>query len=163
MSHRKGVALSEIDLSKCGPDSPLHAIAKKRNRGPSKDIEHGIAVEFFAWVQDTQARIPALEWLFAVPNFSGRMGNLTVIQGARLKAEGRRPGVPDYFWPEPRGPYLGLAFELKAPGRSPTREQKLWLQNLRKKGWLTDVCFSAAEARELVLAYYSGTPPTPQE
>jgi hypothetical protein len=36
----RAVLLSEIDLSKCGPDSPLHALAKKGHRARSRELEH---------------------------------------------------------------------------------------------------------------------------
>lgn len=156
---RNAIPISDIDLSKCGPDSPLHALAKKRTRGPDrKDSEHLEQVKLFAWAKENETRHPLLFWLFAVPNWFGAR---TAKQGARAKAEGRKPGVVDVWFPVQRGRYVGLAIEMKAGTNTPTKEQKLWLQHLRKQGWLAEVCYSFEDARDLVLAYLSGKEPTP--
>lgn len=149
----RAIPLASIDLSKCGPQSPLHALAKKRTRGPSKQLERKAQTALIAWATDNTQRYPALAWLFAVPNW---FGIRTEIQGARAKAEGRKKGVPDLLLPVARGPYVGLAIEMKSPGRSPTGEQKVWLNHFKAQGWLTDVCFTFEEARDTLLAYLSG-------
>jgi hypothetical protein len=144
-----------VPPEKLGPNSPLrNGIARKHGR----PLEHAEQVKVFKWAEENVEKYPALAWLFAVPNW---FGVSTPIQGARAKAEGRKPGVPDMLFPERRGPYVGLAIEMKSPRHYPTREQRLWLAHLQKAGWLTDVCYSFEEARDLVLAYLSGTPTPP--
>ena len=49
--------------------------------------------------------------LFAVPNFSGRLGKATLNIGKRLKAEGRRKGVWDILYPVARCGYNALWIE----------------------------------------------------
>jgi hypothetical protein len=146
-----------VPPEKLGPNSPLRdGIARKHGR----PLEHAEQVKLFAWANENTERYPALAWLFAVPNW---FGVKTPIQGARAKAEGRKAGVPDVLFPVRRGPYVGLAVEMKSPGRTPTREQKLWLNQFKTQGWLTDVCYSFEEARDLLLAYLSGSPPPPRD
>lgn len=146
-------------LAKCGPDSPLHAIAKRRGRGPDrKDGEHVEQVKLFEWAKANEIRYPALTWLFAVPNWFGAR---TAKQGARAKAEGRKPGVLDVWFPVRRGTYVGLVVEMKFGKNTLSREQMLWLNHLRNEGWLVEVCYSFEEARDLILAYLSGSRPTP--
>lgn len=153
-------ALLAIDVSKLGPDSPLRDVIAKveRRKNPSRDLEHLSQVRLIEWVHENEQRYPALAWLFAVPNW---FGTRTARQGARAKAEGRRAGVPDILFPVRRGSYVGLAIEMKAGKNTPSREQRLWLAHLAKQGWLTDVCYSFEEARDLILAYLSGDAPVP--
>lgn len=150
-------ALLAIDRSKLGPDSPLHAIIARaaRQKNPSRDIEHLNQVRLMDWVRDNEQKYPSLAFLFAVPNW---FGTRTARHGARAKAEGRKPGVPDILFPVRRGNYIGLAIEMKAGRNVPTKEQRLWLAHLAKQGWLTDVCYSFEEARDILVAYLSGNP-----
>jgi hypothetical protein len=114
-------------------------------------------VQVIDWAREHATQYPALAWLYAVANGA----RLTRAVAKRMKAEGMRPGVPDLMLPERRGAYVGLAIEMKSPRHYPTREQRLWLTHLQKAGWLTDVCYSFEEARDLLLAYLSGTATPP--
>jgi hypothetical protein len=156
-------ALLDIDESKLGPDSPLRPILRRLRgaRQPRRDLEHLMQVQVIDWAREHETQYPALAWLYAVPNGA----RLTIAVAKRMKAEGMRPGVPDLMLPERRGSYVGLAIELKAGRNTPTRDQKLWLNHLKSQGWLTDVCYSFAWARDLILAYLSGAryDPTYQE
>lgn len=160
MRIRPAVLLASIPqevLDQCGPDSPYHKLVKKAKRSPGHDTEHREQVKLFEWAKANEVRHPSLAWLYAVPNW---FGTRTARQGARAKAEGRKPGVPDVHFPVARGPYNGLVVELKAGTNQPTKEQKLWLNHFRAEGWLVDICYSFEEARDLILAYLSGNPPT---
>lgn len=137
-----------------GPDSPLHQL--KPPRAPRQDLEHEEQVALFAWAETAKVHRPLLERLFAVPNFSGRMGKRTARHGARLKAEGRKPGVPDVWLPVARGGYHGLVIEMKAGRNEPTHEQRHWLHYLDDAGWLTRVCYSAHEAQHEIELYLDG-------
>lgn len=137
-----------FDPRKLGPNSPLLKVKARRG-----NPEHNEQVKLFAWAAENELRIPALAWLFAVPNW---FGVKTPIQGARAKAEGRKKGVPDALLPEARGPYRGLAIEMKAPGRSPTHEQRQWLAHFTKQNWHACICYSADEAISVILDYLDG-------
>lgn len=142
-----------IDESKLGPDSPLRALLKQKRRAPSRDLEHAAQVAVFEWARAHEAEYPELEWLFAVPNFSGRQGKRTARQGHRLNAEGRKRGVPDMLFPVRRGVYVGLAIELKAGRNTTTPEQERWLAHLRASGWFVSVAHSTEQVIELLTVY----------
>lgn len=150
-----------IDVSKLGPNSPLREILANPTRAKSRDLEHQAQVKVFEWVHTNETQYPELKRFFAVPNFSGRQGRRTARQGARLKAEGRRVGVPDMEWPLRRGGYLGLVIELKIEPNKPTEEQEGWLEHFRSEGWRVAVCTgrdvdTAAAATITVICEYFG-------
>lgn len=76
------------------------------------------------------------------------------IEAAILHGLGARSGVPDVliFDRPPLHPeYVGTAIELKRRnGGRPTTSQKEWLENLRKRGWYTAVCWGSGEAIDLL-------------
>ena len=109
--------------------------------------EHSHQVALFVWAQ--QSGIPELKWLFAIPNGGPR----TAIAGAKLKAEGVKPGVPDLFLPVPRGSKFGLWIELKKPKGIVSNEQHKWLEFLSIRGYATRVCFGWQEARDALKEY----------
>ncbi len=82
----------------------------------------------------------------AIPN--GARTSMTMAK--RLKAEGMSAGAPDLliFDAPPAAPeFIGAALELKHPGgRKPSEEQQDWLIALAARGWMTRVCYGAAEA-----------------
>jgi hypothetical protein len=154
----RGISIADIDLSKCGPNSPLHELAKKKPRKPRVEREHLEQVKLFAWAEEQKATFPVLSLMFAIPNFAGRLGNLTARHGAYLKAEGRKPGVPDIFLPVARGPYRGLFIELKAEGNWATDEQLAWCTALREQGYQALVRIGFEAARDAILLYLTGDP-----
>lgn len=70
--------------------------------------------------------------------------------GARLKALGVKPGVPDIlvFTPPPKSPQTrGVAIELKRVGTSRVSPyQQEWLDDLQMLGWDARVCCGAGDA-----------------
>lgn len=113
------------------------------------NTEHGHQCALFAWA--TLSGIPELKWMFAIPNG----GERTVIGGARLKAEGVKPGVPDIFLPiisYSRATY-GLWIELKTKKGVVSPKQHEWLDELARQGYATRVCFGWEEARDCLLEY----------
>lgn len=145
--------LSAIDIDKLGPDSPLRGLIKQVMRKPRSDVEHQQQVKLFAWARENEERHPLLHWLFAVPNW---FGVKTQIQGARARAEGRKPGVLDVWFPLQRPGYVGLVIEMKAGKNTLTKDQKRWRAHLERQGWLVVVCFTFEEARDTVLGYING-------
>ncbi len=156
----RGVSLASLDpealarvAASAEPGSLLAIATAKRRQGSLRDLEHEHQVSLFGWADLNTDTHPELSMLFAVPNFSGRRGKSTARHGARLKAEGRKSGVPDIILPVPRGDFAGLYIELKAPGRYPTPDQKRWLAALSDHGNLAVVCVGWESARDQILAY----------
>ena len=56
--------------------------------------EHSQQAALFCWAAQHVGSIPELALLFAIPN-GGKRDKIT---GARMRAEGVKPGVPDIFW-----------------------------------------------------------------
>lgn len=111
--------------------------------------EHVEAVHFHRMVRMHENRYPQLRALFAVPNGGDRHR----VVAAKLKAEGVRPGVPDYLLLHPSGDFHGLAIELKTKTGRPSTEQKDFLQRLRESGYRAEVCRGADEAWSVVRDY----------
>lgn len=126
-----------------GPQSPLLALMRRK---PRRDLEHQEQAKVFQWAADHELQYPDLEWLFAVPNFSGRLGKKTAQHGARLKAEGRKAGVLDMWLPVKRGGRPGMVIEMKAGHNRPTAEQQKWISHLARQGWVVLVSYSAENA-----------------
>lgn len=110
-------------------DALMGVFGYKRAPVPS---EHAEAAMFMRAVRDAECDWPELRWLFAVPN-GGARARKTAVD---LKAEGVKPGVPDYLLPVQRGGYVGLAIELKRlDGGRTSPEQREWLAHLEAQGW----------------------------
>jgi hypothetical protein len=143
MAISRGVSLRDIDPSMLGPHSPLLALMRRK---PRADHEHQEQVKVFTWALEHEDQYPELEWLFAVPNFAGRLGKRTAQHGARLKAEGRKPGVLDIWFPVKRGGHPGMVIEMKAGNNKPTVDQQRWISHLARQGWVVLVSYSAENA-----------------
>jgi len=89
-----------------------------------------------------------------VPNEGhGRRGKEGAIRGARLRAEGLKAGCPDILVFDPcKGPGgVGLAIELKrVTGGRVSEDQKRWLSELEKRGWVSRVCKGFDEVHQLL-------------
>jgi hypothetical protein len=96
--------------------------------------------------------VPVLkDFIFAIPNGGSRSGPR---EGARFKAEGVRPGVPDLMIAYPARGYHGLFIELKKrKGGRLTPAQNDWLTKLEDVGYFTKCCYGWDEARELIEWY----------
>jgi hypothetical protein len=115
--------------------------------------EHVEAVRFMRIVKLHERRYPELGGLFAIPNGGARH----VAVAAKLKAEGVRPFVPDYFLPAIRfgtaGVIGGLFIELKSMTGYANKGQKAWIDAARKQGYRAEVCRGADAAWAAVLEY----------
>ena len=89
-----------------------------------------------------------------VPNEGhGRRGKEGAIRGARLRAEGLKSGVPDVliFDKNSRPGSVGLAIELKrVKGGRVSEDQKRWLEELEKRGWVCRVCRGFDEVHQVL-------------
>ena len=68
---------------------------------PSESVEQQA---LFRWANFMSGQYPALLLMYHIPN-EGKRSRST---GARMKAEGLKPGVPDICLPVPVGQYHGL-------------------------------------------------------
>jgi hypothetical protein len=95
---------------------------------------------------------------FHVPNG----GQRNIREGARLKQQGVKPGVPDIFVPVACGNYLGLFIEMKrkkvAGCAMPvvSKEQKHMMRLLEAQGYRCIVAYGADEALDLLEQYLKG-------
>jgi hypothetical protein len=119
---------------------------KLRKLQPS---EHQEAVALMQAVEVWQARYPALGLLYAIPNGGDRHPAVA----AKMKAEGVKPGVPDYCLPAARAGFHGLYIELKTATGRASREQAQWVQDLRAEGYHAEVCRGWEQALKVLLDY----------
>lgn len=117
--------------------------------------EQADQIALFQWATIRASARPELSLLFAVPNFARVK---SARDGARRKAEGMKPGVPDMFLAVPRGGFHGLFVELKSQaGRNRvSTEQRWWLAQLQEQGYRAEVCHGFEEARRVIERYLDG-------
>lgn len=120
--------------------------------------EHDEQSALFAWAALLAPQYPALAMMYAIPNgaklpYRIKNGKRWSPEAQRLKAEGLRPGVPDWCLPVPRGVYHGLYCEMKWRDNKPTPEQEWWLDRLMEYGYLAVACWGAHDASEVLCEY----------
>ena len=103
----------------------------------------------FAWAKLSKCKYLELALLHSIPNG----GKRNVIEAARLKREGALAGVSDIFLPVSRGGFHGLYIELKVKGGTLSDNQKWWIAETTKQGYLAKVCFGWVEASEVIEGY----------
>lgn len=106
----------------------------------------------FSWAALNLGRWPELELMHHIPNG----GKRSKSEAARFKAMGVKRGVSDIFLPVARGGYHGLYIELKAKDGKVEKEQREWIDAVRKQGYCGAVCFGGNLAAELLSAYLKG-------
>lgn len=117
---------------------------------PTEDEEQMAVVR---WAELMQSRWPELQWLFHIPN-GGKRGK---IEAARFKAMGVKAGVPDLCLPVPKGGYHGLYIEMKRrKGGRVSRDQREWIDGLRKNGYCVYRCDGCHQAQYVLEAYVRG-------
>lgn len=114
-----------------------------------KSSEHLEQKSLFDWAQFAKAVHPELALMYAIPN--GGMRNKAVA--GQLKAEGVKSGVPDVCLPAARAEFHGLYVEMKFGKNQPSDNQRWWLDCLSQAGYFTAVCWSADDARRVILQY----------
>ena len=130
------------------------ASAGRAATGSTHPSEHEEACSLMTLVRSYESEYPALELFYAIPNGGDRH---KAVAG-KMRAEGQRPGVPDYSLPVARGTYHGLYIELKSLTGSPSREQKAWIIRLRAEGYRAEVARGAAQAWQILCEYLGITP-----
>lgn len=110
--------------------------------------------ELFRWARLARGRYPELQLMYHIPN----EGRRSVATGARMKAEGLRPGVPDICLPVARGGFHALYIEMKRAKRGRvSEEQHAWLAALERAGNRAVVCRGWDQAREVIIDYLEMT------
>ena len=64
-----------------------------------------------------------------------------------------KKGVPDILIFEPNLKHNGLMVELKVKYNKPSKDQKLWIDNLNARGYKATVCYSLKEFIEIFTKY----------
>lgn len=114
-----------------------------------KTSEHQHQVALFEWAAMMENQWPELKMMAAVPNGGARH---KAVAG-KLKAEGVKAGYPDILLDVARKPYHGLRIEMKAEKGRLSEAQKVWLANLRSRGYCAEVCFGWEAARRTIEKY----------
>ena len=141
-----GVASGKLTLDEC----------RYLGRPPARRKQHEAAAQtqLFQWAKLMERQCPELALLHHIPNGGSRKGG--AIEGAHLKAQGVRAGLPDLCLPVARGGYHGLYLELKAPGGRLQDTQRKWIDALTAQGYRAEVCYGFDEARSSIEKYLKG-------
>lgn len=119
--------------------------------------EHIQQVMVFDWRDLNEHLYPCLKYMYAIPN----AGQRHPAVGAKMKAEGLKPGMLDFCLPWPKlycgdDPVHGLYVEMKTPPKQPSKistEQKDCLKYLISVGYEAHVAWSADEAIGIIKNY----------
>lgn len=167
---RTGTSLREIGLAALEaaeakgrePKTQPAPRNRKREASPKPPTEHQEQAKVFQWAETEKAKLPMLEMLFAIPNGAGvnhqhgRNGKRFSLEGAKLKREGMKQGVPDTFLACPVGQWHGMFIEMKRAKKSLSKtspEQIAWHGALRSMGYRVEVCYGAEAAKAAILDY----------
>lgn len=126
-------------------------------------LESALGMALIQWA-DVMSRslYPSLAFLHHIPNGGAR----SKTTAGRLKAEGVRSGVWDYFLPVPAridgAQFMGLYLELKVPTERNTKHGGLSASQVRfgefvaGQGYATVVAYCWTEAQAAISAYLNG-------
>lgn len=118
------------------------------NKNTSDEAQEQEAL--FRWAEFAICKYPELALMYHIPN----EGKRTVSNGAALKRQGLKKGVPDICLPVPRGKYHGMYIEMKRIGGKPTAEQKNYINELAKQGYCCVIANKGwKDASELIIKY----------
>lgn len=135
--------------------------ATPQHRNTMQHVEHQHQVALIHWSRavalapaaDIRPGSKVVDYLLAIPNGGKRA---SAREGARLKAEGVKPGVSDLMLPLRRGGFAGLWLELKAPGKKPTKEQREWIDRMNAAGYFATWCDDWQVAAQVITDYLHG-------
>lgn len=107
----------------------------------------------FEWAELTSRQYPPLRLLYHVPN----EGKRSAAEGARLRAQGLRRGVPDICLPVAVNGFHGLYIELKRErGGRVSDDQQFWLDALMEQGYFVALCRGWERAAGVIMRYLRG-------
>lgn len=106
-------------------------------------------------------QITVVEWLraqypdaAACMHHSPNEGNHKVQYRVKQQRMGVSKGFPDLLIFVPKGPFVGLAIEIKAEdGKKPKIEQFEWLDRLNEAGWMATWCKGFDACVDTIKAY----------
>lgn len=130
---------------------------------PPPPLEREEQATYFGWLHYLRhGAVRVGDFAFAVPNGSYLFGDASkrAIQGAALRRQGVRAGVPDVVLPIPIKPWHGLFLEFKrigGPKPQPGDDQSLWHAKLRSMGYYVAVVFGFEQAKAITLEYLKGS------
>jgi VRR-NUC domain len=107
--------------------------------------EHQIQVALVSWFRMAYPRLI----LFAIPN-GGRRDIGTAI---KLKQSGALAGVSDLFLMKANDKWHGLFIELKTEKGKPTDQQRFFIEQAIKEGYMASVCHGFDESQKLIVEY----------
>jgi hypothetical protein len=109
----------------------------------------------FGWFNQSVFVLEEFKLPFAIPNQSYGRTKADMLRGRKLKAEGRKAGIPDIFVPVPNEEYNGLFIEMKTKYNKPSSDQIYWLNEVFRQSFDTIVAYSAIDAYNHVCEYFS--------
>lgn len=126
--------------------------------------EHGHQTAVFCWLNYCAEWYPELEFAYAHANGGSRGDTDTSrkIEGGKMKAEGVKRGVPDFFVPSPRfhkghgAMYAGLYIEMKdaSGGDGGSEHQHKYLEYLQRVGYAATIANGWREAIVVIAQYF---------
>lgn len=135
-------------------------LALKKSPPPLEREEQATYFGWLHYLKHDTVRVG--EFAFAIPNGSYLAGDASrrAIQGAALRRQGVRAGVPDVCLALPVKPWHGLFLEFKrigAPRPQPGDDQSIWHARLRMMGFYVAVVFGFEQAKAITLEYLAGS------
>lgn len=112
-----------------------------------KLTEHQEQCLLIQWFKLTYPKYDKL--LFAIPN--GGVRNIGTA--VKLKKEGVVAGVPDLFLMLPKGGWHGMWIEMKVAGGKLQPNQVEFMGRATLLGYMSVVCYSFEEAKDLITEY----------
>lgn len=113
-------------------------------------LEHDEQAALVRWASLHEWHEPRLTMLFAIPNGGPRAKSA----GAKLRAEGVRPGAPDLMLAAPGVDAPALFIELKrVRGGSLSDDQRMTLAKLRRYGYRAEMCRGWVAAANVICEY----------
>lgn len=112
----------------------------------SEDTEQETVIQ---WARYCSGKWPELKLLHHIPNGGSRNKK----EAVKLKRMGVRAGVADLFLPVSRSGYHGLYIEMKYEDGRLLKSQKEFLTAVSEQQYCCVVCYSAADAIEVLEKY----------
>lgn len=106
----------------------------------------------FRWAHWAMCTRPELKLLYHVPN----EGKRSISNGAALRRQGLKSGVPDLCLPVSNGKYHALYIELKRKGEKPSLQQQNWIDWLNMYGNRAVWCQGWEAAAKEIERYLKG-------
>lgn len=122
-----------------------------RRQHPTEAASQEALISFCTMLEP---RVPALRWLFHVPNGGWRHKAVAV----QMQRHGVKPGVPDLLLPVASGRFHGFACELKSASGRLQPTQEAWLDMLESQSWCCVVCWRWEDAARELLRYLQHNP-----